>query len=85
VNIIKAVNAKHLTARKNIVNALKEVFPVIQINVNVKIAKMENVIMKLISNHKINKWFIIVHLIIMKLASKKSRSRLMNCLVMRNL
>lgn len=57
VNITKDANVKHQIVKRNIVNALREEFPVIQINVNVRIARMENATMMHISNLKINKWF----------------------------
>lgn len=57
VNITKDANVKHQIVKRNIVNALREEFPVIQINVNVRIARMENATMMHTSNLKINKWF----------------------------
>ena len=59
MNIIKDVNAKHRIVRKNIVSVLKEVYPAL-INVNVKIAKMVNVIIMQLSNLKISKSYTIV-------------------------
>ena len=59
-NTIKDVNVKHLIARRSIANALKEEFHA-WINVNVKIAKMENVMTtKLPSSHKTSKMNITV-------------------------
>lgn len=55
VSITKAANAKHRIVKRNIANVLKEEFPVIQINVNARIVRMESMIILQIFSHKISK------------------------------
>ena len=84
VNITKGANVKPQIAKRNIVNVLREELAVIQINVNVKIAKMVKATTMHTSNLKISKIYTVVQLTKMRLCNKKRKKFLMICIVTKN-